>query len=172
MEAETDFIEVGFPSLSGPVKAIFSSSFAKHLEQWKWGVKALSGKLYIYRGTSTWAHGKSIGRTVFAHRVVMGCTHGDGQIVDHINGNTLDNRIENLRIVTAQQNNWNKGARATSGFFGVSKRTDGYVARVTHNGIIHYCGFHKTAVNAALAVDEKLIALRGEYARLNFPREN
>ena len=39
------------------------------------------------------------------HRIVMGAT--SNQIVDHINGNTLDNRKQNLRIVSHQENIWN-----------------------------------------------------------------
>ncbi|WP_422103644.1 HNH endonuclease [Vreelandella sp.] len=36
----------------------------------------------------------------------MGCP--EGQVVDHVNGNTLDNRRNNLRICTEQQNRWNR----------------------------------------------------------------
>lgn len=38
------------------------------------------------------------------HRVVMGCTTGDGLEVDHINRDRLDNRRANLRFVTRQEN--------------------------------------------------------------------
>ena len=35
----------------------------------------------------------------------------DSNLIDHINNNSLDNRIENLRIVTHQQNNWNRNSK-------------------------------------------------------------
>ena len=38
----------------------------------------------------------------------------DTNLIDHINRNSLDNRIENLRVLTAQQNQWNTGARGTN----------------------------------------------------------
>lgn len=48
-----------------------------------------------------------------------------GEIVDHINGDTLDNRKENLRIATPQQNKFNsKKVYASSGFRGVQKTND------------------------------------------------
>ena len=38
----------------------------------------------------------------------------DTNQIDHINQNSLDNRIENLRILTHQQNTWNKTFRGTT----------------------------------------------------------
>lgn len=50
---------------------------------------------------------KSIGgKKVAVHRLVAGARPGD--IVDHINGDKLDNRVENLRIVSKSQNNRNR----------------------------------------------------------------
>lgn len=59
------------------------------------------------------------------HRMV--CNYPIGMVVDHINGNTLDNRKENLRVITTGQNSQNrKGSRkgSTSGIRGVSYRSD------------------------------------------------
>lgn len=38
--------------------------------------------------------------TLYAHREVLGLEHGDPRHVHHVNGNTLDNRRENLKVVT------------------------------------------------------------------------
>ena len=37
------------------------------------------------------------------HRFILGLTKNDAQIVHHINGNTLDNRKENLQIMTRSE---------------------------------------------------------------------
>lgn len=54
------------------------------------------------------------------HRLIMGIPT-NGMTIDHINRNGLDNRRNNLRIVTVSQNNINRGIsrRNTSGYTGV-----------------------------------------------------
>ena len=48
--------------------------------------------------------GRSRKTKEYMHRVVMNLEHGDGQKVDHANHNTLDNRSQNLSIVTTRGN--------------------------------------------------------------------
>lgn len=45
---------------------------------------------------------------VTLHRLIMGCSNGDGKIVDHINQNKQDNRKSNLRFVSCKENNLNR----------------------------------------------------------------
>lgn len=60
---------------------------------------------------------------IFLHRVILGIPHGDTRQGDHINRDRLDNRRENLRIVTREQNSQNIPPRtnSTSRFRGVAK---------------------------------------------------
>lgn len=63
------------------------------------------------------AHRTSVGDRqirVFLHRVILGLAPEDPRLVDHIDGNTLDNRRANLRVVTAAQNAQNQGSRGGS----------------------------------------------------------
>lgn len=73
-------------------------------------------------------NGRPLQRTVLMHRVLMGLEHGDGQFVDHINHDTLDNRRSNLRVVTHAENHQNRKAHGVAGtssrFRGVSLRRD------------------------------------------------
>ena len=54
----------------------------------------------------------------------------DNQI-DHINNNSLDNRIENLRVLTQQQNQWNRKNVRGYSFY---KNTGKYLAHISSNG--------------------------------------
>jgi hypothetical protein len=87
--------------------------------------------------------------------------------VDHINHDTLDNRRDNLRLATRSQNRTNslKILRNTSGFIGVSRRFNGWIARFND---IHI-GMYDTAEDAARAYDAVVSKERGEFAVLNFP---
>jgi hypothetical protein len=62
-------------------------------------------------------------RNVKMHRLLLGISNSKIH-VDHINHNGLDNRKENLRLATAQQNNWNRRKRSgnvSSKYKGVTK---------------------------------------------------
>ena len=51
-----------------------------------------------------YVHANHDGRTYLMHRMIMGLKHGDRRQVDHINHDCLDNRRQNLRIVTHSEN--------------------------------------------------------------------
>lgn len=104
------------------------------------------------------------------HRKIMNCP-SDMQ-VDHINHNTLDNRKENLRIVTSNRNNQNrnKGAGCTSKYKGVywHKNNKKWQAHLKFNKKELYLGNFDSEEEAALAYDRKARELFGEYACTNF----
>jgi len=94
-------------------------------------------------------------------------------VVDHINGNVLDNRKGNLRLCTRAENarNLKKSKSNTSGYIGVSKLGKKWQAQLRFNGKRYYLGVFEDKVGAAKVRDRKAIELHGEFAKLNFPRE-
>lgn len=108
----------------------------------------------------------------YLHRLVLGAKKG--QIVDHINGNPLDNRRANLRLATRSQNLFNRGRpkHNTSGFKGVHfcKRTKRYRASIRANNRVVRLGRFDTAAKAARAYDKAARVHHGDFAQLNFPR--
>ena len=108
-------------------------------------------------------------KKLLAHRIIMdvGDYDGDNQI-DHINGNRLDNRKNNLRIVTSQQNSMNAAVRSdnTSGATGVfwyKTRSKWRVQIVINGKAIHlgYFNNFEDAVKARKDAEEKYF---GEYS--------
>ena len=104
-----------------------------------------------------------------------------GLQVDHINGEPLDNRRENLRLVTSKENQWNAGPRInnTSGYVGVvwHKQTQkwnaqaGYICEQTGKSKNKSLGLYNDKEEAARVYDKWVIEHRDEHAYTNFPRE-
>ena len=105
--------------------------------------------------------------TVSLHRLIM--EPGEGMHVDHINGDTLDNRRCNLRVCTPSQNGANRRApcKNKTGYYGVSQIGEKFSANLICEGTTYYLGLHKTAEEAARAYDKKKLELFGEYAWTN-----
>ena len=97
------------------------------------------------------------------------------KIVDHINRNPLDNRRANLRIVTKSQNNMNRsGRRGTSSKYkGVSwsKTINCWRAMISVNKKGIFLGRFDSETEAAKAYDEAAKKYHGEYAYLNFCKD-
>lgn len=98
------------------------------------------------------------------------------QIVDHINGNTLDNRKKNLRFVTPQQSTWNRGPHKGIKYKGIEKKlykggkwTGRWIAKLRKNGKTYKSKSFPTMEQAARARDKLSRKHHGQYARLNFP---
>lgn len=92
--------------------------------------------------------------------------------IDHINRDGLDNRIENLRVVTHSQNMMNIGKRSgvghTSSFKGVSKCGNKWKSVINSGGARTYLGLFDCEHVAAIMYDLAATVFHGEYARTNF----
>lgn len=80
-------------------------------------------------------------------------------LVDHINHNTLDNRKENLRIVTYKTNSYNrlKRANCASKYKGVYVENNKFRAKITVNGKIVHLGYFNSEKEAAQAYNDVAI---------------
>ena len=107
-------------------------------------------------------------RIVLLHRTVSG--EPDGLCVDHINGNKLDNRRENLRACTHAENMRNRAMHKSNkaGVKGVyfDARRGLYRAQIRSHGVKHSLGYFGAPGDAAAAYAKAASQMHGEFARL------
>lgn len=110
-------------------------------------------------------------RAGYLHRIIMK-VNNSRLVIDHLNGNGLDNRRENLRICSSAENAKNRHFRrigCTSKYWGVyyKKNRNKYEAHIKHNGKMIYIGIFNTEIEAAMAYNSMAIQLRGGESHLN-----
>jgi hypothetical protein len=138
--------------------AIVSYADFEWLMQWKWYAWwNPSTKSYYARRTIRLANGKR--RLLFMHRLILGLEYGDTREGDHINHDTLDDRRENLRVVTRQENTFNQ-----SGVKGYcwNHRAKKFQAQITLDGKQHFLGYYDTTSDAHAAY----LAAKARYHRI------
>lgn len=138
--------------------------------RFKWCAKLCRGKFYAARGVRV----ASRKYTVYMHRLVMQAQ--PGREVDHINGATLDNRRENLRLCTHGDNirHMRKPHRnSTSRYRGVylNKKSRRWIAQIRWNRKAMFLGSFASEDEAALFYNAKASEYYGEYATLNIVGE-
>ncbi len=122
-------------------------------------------------------NGKVKQKIVLMHREILGA--GKGEQVDHADGDTLNNRRQNLRLATRSQNGGNsrkkpaRGKGRTSRYKGVSFVADctrrPWKAQLGYQGRKVSGGHHATEEAAARAYDRLALENFGAYAKTNFP---
>ena len=109
-------------------------------------------------------------KTWLTHRIIFAMHHGYmPKYIDHIDGNTLNNKIENLREATFSENCQNTGLRKDnkSGIKGIhwNKQRKKWDATICKNKTKIFVGRFKDIEQAKLAINKKRQELHGNFAR-------
>ena len=141
--------------------AIVDAADFDWLSQWSWYA-------YWSKGTRTFYAVRGCPCRVLMHREILSCA--PGEVGDHKNHDTLDNRRENLRKCDRPRNSRNRFRKRNtiSGFKGVRKSLGKWQALMGNGGHV-YLGTYETAEEAAQAYDKAAKAMYGDFAQLNFP---
>lgn len=132
----------------------------RRLSKEKWRVVPRKHLLYCARDFGN--------RQISMHREILGVT--DSRVsIDHIDGNGLNNRRDNLRICTSKQNRQNcRSFHGTSKYKGVSlNRCGKWKAKIGMDDGSIYLGLFDIEEEAAIAYNEAAKKHFGEFARLN-----
>lgn len=107
-------------------------------------------------------------KQTYLHRFILGLGAGRNPMVDHRDGNGLNNCRANLRLASPSQNAASRVGFNSSGFKGVTAAKNQWVVRLGRKGAC--IGRFDDPVEAAYAYDVAARQIYGEFARLNFPR--
>jgi len=152
--------------LTNGMETIVDDDDYEKFGQYQWRFAPNNSKYNTSIGYAVRGH-----KTILLHREIMKTPQG--MFTDHINGDKLDNRKSNLRIVNRHQNATNtpkRSATLSSVYKGVTKENNQNVYRVSvkvGNRIVKINGFQHER-HAALAYDLWAIDLFGNYANTNF----
>ncbi len=132
------------------------------VEKYRWHAANFNGKWYAKRSFPK-------GKTIYLHRVILNAL--DSLIVDHINGDGLDNRRCNLRLTDKSGNVFHSAPikNGTSIHKGIyfNRALKKWHARIRCHGIRYHLGYFKSENEAAQAYNEKALVFFGEFAWLN-----
>ena len=143
--------------------ALVDTSDYDWLNQWNWCA------LYSPKRKTFYAVRTANMKMVYMHRIILGCNLGE--LGDHWNHDTLDNRRKNLRKCDDSQNCQNARSRKhTSVFRGVywPKQGNKWIAKIQLRGKPKHLGVFASEREAAEVYDAAAKRLHGNFAFLNF----
>lgn len=156
--------DVAYVPLTKGYVAIIDAADVPLVEGVCW--QAMIGRNTVY-AVRTCGSGKAK-RRVAMHRVILDAPIGS--LVDHRNGDGLENRRNNLRLATCAGNNQNARIRRdnTSGLKGASwhKRCKRWQATISIDGNLKHLGYFATPELAHAAYAKVAADMHGEFARV------
>lgn len=110
--------------------------------RYTWRLNSCDKRMYLIR------HGEK-NTTVLFHRQLLGLDKMDGMVVDHIDGNSLNNQIENLRLCSISDNNRNKVNKTPTKGYYFNKERNLWQSQLKINGKTVCLGKFNTEQEAA-----------------------
>lgn len=161
---------IGYIPLTKSLVVRVSPHRVDELQKRKWRASKLGGDYYAYCGNTRGSR-----RNGHMARQILGLDESDVRQADHINGDTLDNRDENLRPVDKYQSIWNRGVNRnnSTGAKGVirhkswGKYTGKFRVRIMHMGVDRDLGVCDTVEEGRNIYNEAALKLYGEFARVS-----
>lgn len=166
-------------SLTQGLYALVDGEDYEELSKYKWYAK--KDKKTYYAGRTVYLGGgrkNPKNRIIFMHRQILNVP--GGRQTDHQNHCGLDNRKQNIKVCTQNENQHNQivRKRGTSKFKGVhwvkgriyndKQYKSRWRAKIVHNGKSIYLGYFDNEIEAAKAYDDKAKELFGNFAGCNF----
>jgi len=149
-------------------KVLIDKTFLPEFLKYKWYVRS-GKKIYVKKRVYRNIFNGGKCNIKYLSRIVINAKKWE--IVDHINGNTLDNRKINLRICEHCQNLMNRCAsrRNKTGYKGVvfDKKSHKYIARIGYRGKSYYLGVFYSAEDAAISYNRMVKKYHKKFGVLN-----
>lgn len=127
----------------------------------RWNLsRAKGGSFYVVHWTTQ--------GPVHLHRLIA--NPPAGKVVDHVNGDPLDNRRCNLRVCSPKENGMSRRRykKAASQYKGITPRDGGWRAQISVGGKVKVLGKFKTEIEAARCYDEAAKRFFGDFSCPNF----
>ena len=159
-------IQLGGHQKNGKIKgyAIIDDEDFERINKYNWIISS-NGYAVHYKSKNR----KYLG-IIRMHRIILDTPRD--KFIDHINGNKLDNRKQNLRFATNSQNQANAKIRSTnkSGFRGVSFHnwSGKWIVGIKVMGKSINLGYFSNPKEAAMAFDDAAKIYQGKFAKTNF----